>query len=43
MNGCFINECILALQISFVQYLQLQYILTPQSLKAKLENITLLR
>lgn len=42
MNGCFINEYILALQISFVQYLWLQYVLTPQTLKAKLENITLL-
>lgn len=42
MNGCFINEYILALKISFVQYLQLQYNLTPQTLKTKLENISLL-
>lgn len=42
MNGYFINEYILALKISFVQYLKLQYVLTPQTLKTKLENISLL-
>lgn len=33
MNGYFINEYILALKISFVQYFQWQYVLTPQTLK----------
>lgn len=43
MNGYFINEYILALKISLVQiYLKFQYVLIPQSLKTKLENICLL-
>lgn len=42
MNGYFINEYILALKISFVQYLQLQYVLTPQTLKTKLESVNVL-
>lgn len=42
MNGCFINEYILALKISFVQILQLQYVLIPPTLKTKLETVFLL-
>lgn len=42
MNGYFINDYILALKISSVQISQFQYVLIPQSLKTKLENMCLL-